>query len=74
MRRVNSVLHAGDYIYMDPSDGSKKRPKLKPSAEWAYGVISVDRRANDVEREPRHESVYIFRSLRTSIVRDVNYL
>ena len=51
VRRANRGLHTGDYVYLDPSDGSKKLGKLQSPAVGPYRVVSNDKRTLVIDRD-----------------------
>lgn len=57
VRRVNRRLRAGDYVYSNPFDGSKKLPKVQIPAKGPYRVISADHRTIYTGREQLVEQV-----------------
>ena len=50
VRRVNRRLVPGDYVFLDPTDGTQKAGKLQPTAVGPYRVISNDKRTVDINR------------------------
>lgn len=64
LRSDNRRLRGRDYVYIDPSNGSRNLSKLESSAQRPRRVISADRRAIYIERErlvqrvPAHRPVY----------------
>lgn len=57
VRRVNRRLRAGDYVYSNPFDKSKKLPKVQIPTKRPYRVISADHRTIYIEREQLVEQV-----------------
>ena len=51
VRRANRRLSPGDYVYLDPTDGSKKLGKLQSPAVGPFRVVSNDRRTLVIDRD-----------------------
>ena len=51
VRRANRKLRTGDYVYLDPTDGTSKLGKLQSPAVGPYRVISNDRRTLVIDRD-----------------------
>lgn len=62
VRKVRKTIRAGDYVFLDPTDGSKaKTPKLKPLGVGPYRVLTNDSRTLVIDRDGKVERVNISR-------------
>ena len=51
VRRTRHTLKAGDFVFLDPTDGSKKLGKLKSPAIGPYRVLVNDKRTLIIDRD-----------------------
>ena len=57
IRRINSRLRPGEYIYINPTDGGKTSNKLTSPALGPYLVLANDRRTITIDRDGVTEPV-----------------
>ena len=55
-RTANRNIRAGEYIYLDPTDGSTKGKKLGNHALGPYRVLANDRRTFFIQRDNEVET------------------
>ena len=60
-RKVRDKPKVGGWIYLDPDDGTKKRPKIQHSVLGPFKVIQVDERTVMIQRDEVVERVAIDR-------------
>ena len=57
VRRVNTRLKPGNYVYLDPTDGGKTSNKLASPAGGPYRVLANDQRTITIDRDGVTERV-----------------
>ena len=57
MRRVNTRLKPGNYVYLDPTDGAKTSNKLVSPAVGPYRVLANDQRTIKIDHDGFKERV-----------------
>ena len=57
MRRINTHLAPGNYIYRNPTDGAKTSNKLASPAVGPYRVLANDKRTITIDRDGATERV-----------------
>ena len=57
IRRTNRKLRPGDFVYLNPSDGSAKLGKLAPASIGPYRVLFNDKRTVYIDRDGLVERV-----------------
>ena len=57
IRRTNRKLRPGDFVYLNPRDGSAKTGKLEPAAIGPYRVLLNDKRTVYIDRDGLVERV-----------------
>ncbi|CDF40838.1 unnamed protein product [Chondrus crispus] len=57
IRRINSRLRPGEYVYLNPTDGAKTSNKLASPAVGPYRVLANDRRIITIDRDGVTERV-----------------
>ena len=57
VRKTNRRLRANDYVYLDPTSGNEKQPKLQSPAVGPYRVIANDKRTVIIDRDGDVERV-----------------
>ena len=57
IRRTNRKLTAGDYVYVNITDGSRKLPKLAFGTAGPFRVLSNDKRTVLIDRDGVTERV-----------------
>ena len=57
VRRTNLNISPGDYVFIGPTDGSKKKGKLQSPAEGPYGVQQRSDRTFPIERKGATEVI-----------------
>ena len=57
IRRANLDIRAGDYVFIDPSDGTTKGTKLGNHALGPYRVLRNDRRTFVIQRDSEVERI-----------------
>ena len=61
VRRINTRLAPGNYVYLNPSDGAKTSNKLALPAVGPHGVLANDKRTITIDRDGVTERVSAYR-------------
>ena len=70
IRRINSRLRPGEYVYLNPTEGGKTSNKLASPAVGPYRVLANDRRSITIDRDGVTERVSADRCVYTPPPRD----